>query len=107
MKIYDTESDIFYLQLGIPQGSSLGTTFFSIGINATIKELESIIDELECPLYVDDAAINKISNSKKRNNVLLNQALNNRSKWSNQTNLRISLGIKIIHFHRLRNQRTV
>ena len=103
VKVYEKKSEIFQLDLGVPQGSSLSTTLFSIAMNTIVKESKGNEGVL-CSLYVDDVALYTTSDSMKENNIKLNQVLSRITDWSNKTNLRISLGkTKVMHFHRLKN----
>ena len=105
VKVYDQKSDIFPLELGVPQGSSLSTTLFSIAMHTIVNKIKTGEEGVECSLYVDDVTLYTTSESIKENNTKLNRVLKKISDWSNQTNLRISLDkTKVMHFHRLRKR---
>ena len=53
-RINSTYSDTFPVQEGIPQGSTISCTLFSIAINEVIKSLPQ---DVEATLYVDDLTI--------------------------------------------------
>ena len=53
-KICDSMSDIYFLEQGVPQGSVLSCTLFSLAINGI---LETVPNGLEALLYVDDLLI--------------------------------------------------
>ena len=107
VKVYDKKSEIFQLDLGVPQGSSLSTTLFSIAMNTIVRDIRGG-EGVQCSLYVDDVALYTTSDSIKENNKRLNIVLNRILKWSNQTNLRLSLQkTKVMHFHRLRKHRAI
>ena len=74
-------------ELGIPQGSSLSVTLFSIAIN-TIKP--HIPKPVKFLIYVDDIVIYHVSSHIRTSERILQNILNNIREWSNKTNFRIS-----------------
>ena len=100
VKLVDVKSKEISLDLGIPQGSSLSCTLFSIAMNSVIREIKCC----KALLYVDDLVIFHTSESIQKNINMLQEAMNAINTWSNKTNLRISgTKTKVLHFHRLRN----
>ena len=83
----DTISNNRVTELGIPQGSSLSVTLFSVAIN-TIKRC--IPRQTKYLIYVDDIVIYHASNQVRTSERILQRTLDNIQEWSNDTNFRIS-----------------
>ena len=100
VKLIDTKSSEIELDLGIPQGSSLSCSLFSIAMNTVIREIK---DGVKAFLYVDDLVIFHSSDSIQKNTTILQRSINSIIQWSDRTNLRIStVKTKTVHFHRIK-----
>ena len=106
VRILNGKSDLFKMELGVPQGSSLSTTLFSLAMNTIYQAISEENVNIKMLLYVDDVALCTTSRSIQTNNERMNEALIKIKQWSNKTNLKIACQkSKFIHFHRLRNRR--
>ena len=72
-------SDPLYIKIGIPQGSILGSLFFSIYIN----DLVSASKKLSCLMYADDTTIyvNQEDFPKRNRSTSINVELEKLSTW--------------------------
>ena len=96
VRVGDIFSDSHEQEMGVPQGSILSVTLFSVKINSIVK---SVCPGVECFLYVDDFYI--CYRSKHMNTIerQLQQVLNNLSKWSRENGLKFSkTKTKCMHF---------
>ena len=82
--------------MGVPQGSILSVTLFSVKINNIVK---SVCPGVECFLCVDDFSICYRSKHMHTIERQLQQLLNNLSKWSSENGLKFSkIKTKCMHF---------
>ena len=96
LRVGDTFSNPHEQEMGVPQGSILSVTLFSVKINNIVK---SVCPGVECFLYVDDFCI--CYRSKKMHTIerQLQQVLNNLSKWSSENGFKFSkTKTKCMHF---------
>ena len=84
VRVGDTFSNPHKQEMGVPQGSILSFTLFSIKINNIVK---SVCPGVECFLYVDDFCICYRSKHMHTVERQLQQVLNNLSKWSKENGL--------------------
>ena len=79
---------------GVPQGSILSVTLFSLKINSIIG---CLLQDIECSLYVDDFLIcyraKHISTIERKLNICLEKL----QKWSNENGFKFSKSIKSIN----------
>ena len=54
VRVGNTYSDPYSQEAGVPQGSILSVTLFSLKINSIVS---CILPDIKCSLYVDDLAI--------------------------------------------------
>ena len=71
-RIDDTYSDNYNLECGVPQGSVLSGTLFSIAINNIVSQLPQGVQN---NLYVDDFAIYYSSSNLRHTQRILNTAI--------------------------------
>ena len=87
VRVNSTYSDIQEQEMGVPQGSILSVTLFSIKINSLAKILN---DNIEGSLYVDDFL--KCYRGKNMNNIerQLQLCLNKIEKWAMENGFKFS-----------------
>ena len=91
VRVGDTLSNPHEKEMGVPQGSILSVTLFSVKINNIVK---SVCPGVECFLYVDDFCI-----CYRSKHMQLQQVLNNLSKWSSENGFKFSkTKTKCMHF---------
>ena len=96
VRVGDTLSNPHDHKLGVPQGSILSVTLFSVKINNIVK---SVCPGVECFLYVDDFCICYRSKHMHTIERQLQQVLNNLSKWSSENGFKFSkTKTKCMHF---------
>ena len=96
VRVGDTFSNPHKHEMGVPQGSILSITLFSVKINNIVK---SICPGEECFLYVDDLCICYRSKHMHTIERQLQQVLNNLSKWSSENGFKFSkTKTKCMHF---------
>ena len=81
VKVGSTLSELHKQEQGVPQGSILSVTLFSIKINDIVKNINPGID---CSLYVDDFLICYRSKNMHTIERQLQQNLNNIQDWATQ-----------------------
>ena len=81
------ESEPHYLEMGVPQGSSLSVTLFLIAINSITKNLSRNIRK---SLFVDDSRISIITDNLADAAEYLQKALDVLQKWGDKTGFRFS-----------------
>ena len=96
VRVGDTLSNPHEQEMGVPQGSILSVTLFSVKINNIVK---SVCPGVECFLYVDDFCICYRSKHMHTIERQLQQVLNNLSKWSSENGFKFSkTKTKCMHF---------
>ena len=96
VRVGDTLSNPHKQEMGVPQGSILSVTLFSVKINNIVK---SVCPGVECFLYVDDFCICYRSKHMHTIERQLQQVLNYLSKWSNENGFKFSkTKTKCMHF---------
>lgn len=99
-KVSNTYSTEHLLTQGVPQGSVLSCTLFSLAINGI---LATIPNNIRSSLYVDDLLIYCCGNYVPSIERRLQCAVNSISKWTNARGFQLSTSkTKCIHFHRKR-----
>ena len=100
VRVGDTFSNPRKQEMGVPQGSILSVTLFSVKINNIVK---SVCPGVECFLYVDDFCICYRSKHMHTMERQLQQVLKNLSKWSSENGFKFSkTKTKCMHFCRSR-----
>ena len=100
VRVGSTLSDAHKQEMGVPQGSILSVTLFSIKINNIVKNINPGVD---CSLYVDDFVI--CYRSKNMNTIerQLQQCLNKLQTWSDENGFKFSKSkTNVMHFCQLR-----
>ena len=87
VRIGNTLSDLHQQEMGVPQGSILSVTLFSLKINSII---EYIGPGMECSLYVDDFLSYCLSKQMRSIERQLQLSLNKLQIWANQNGFRFS-----------------
>ena len=96
VRVGNTLSNPHEQEMGVPQGSILSVTLFSVKINNIVK---SVCPGVECFLYVDDFCICYRSKHMHTIEQQLQQVLNNLSKWSSENCFKFSKRkTKCMHF---------
>ena len=104
VRVGTTTSDLHEQEMGVPQGSIISVTLFSIKINSIIK---AVHPGIECALYVDDFVICFRSKHMHTIERQLQQVLDKLEVWSNQNGFKFSKSkTKCMHFSQLRKDRT-
>ena len=100
VRIGSTYSDLYAQEMGVPQGSILSVTLFSLKINNIIK---AISPNIKCSLYVDDFQICYGSSSMITIERVLQNTLDKLWKWSNENGFKFSTSKTVcMHFCRQR-----
>ena len=100
VRVGDTLSNPHEQEMGVPQGSILSVTLFSVKINNIVK---SVCPGVECFLYVDDFCICYRSKHMHTIERQLQLVLNNLSKWSSENGFKFSkTKTKCMHFRQSR-----
>ncbi|KAG1677303.1 RNA-directed DNA polymerase from mobile element jockey [Nymphon striatum] len=87
VRVGTTFSDFFDLEMGVPQGSILSVTLFSLKINDIVNHVKS---GTECFLYVDDLVVAYASKSISTIERHLQLSLNKIEKWTNENGFKFS-----------------
>ncbi|KAG1676583.1 RNA-directed DNA polymerase from mobile element jockey [Nymphon striatum] len=87
VRVGTTFSDYFDLEMGVPQGSILSVTLFSLKINDIVNHVKS---GTECFLYVDDLVVAYASKSISTIERHLQLSLNKIEKWTNENGFKFS-----------------
>ena len=89
---------------GVPQGSVISCTLFSLAINGI---LDNIPQDVKKSLYVDDLLIYVSGSYMPGLERRLQSAINSANSWANENGLRFSPAKSVaIHFHRKRTHQT-
>ena len=101
VRIGNTLSNVFAQENGVPQGSVLSVTLFSIAINGII---ESIPTSVQSSLYVDDLAIYCSSKYVRTAQRHLQLAINSIQHWATDNGFKFSSEkTQCVHFCRTRS----
>ena len=96
VRVGSTLSDLFEQEMGVPQGSILSVTLFSLKINNIVNYLNTGVD---CSLYVDDFLISYHSKHMYTAERQLQQCLNRLQTWSNENGFKFSTTKTVcVHF---------
>ncbi|KAG1686575.1 putative RNA-directed DNA polymerase from transposon BS [Nymphon striatum] len=87
VRVGTTFSDRFGLEMGVPQGSILSVTRFSLKINDIVNHVKS---GTQCFLYVDDLVVAYASKSISTIERHLQLSLNKIEKWTNENGFKFS-----------------
>ena len=87
VRVGSTLSDPHEQEMGVPQGSILSVTLFSLKINSIVKEVSPGV---ECSLYVDDFLICYRSKHMKTIERRLQKCLNKLQTWSGENGFTFS-----------------
>ncbi|KAG1680025.1 RNA-directed DNA polymerase from mobile element jockey [Nymphon striatum] len=87
VRVGTTFSDYFDLEMGVPQGSILSVTLFSLKINDIVNHVKS---GTQCFLYVDDLVVAYASKSISTIERHLQLSLNKIEKWTNENGFKFS-----------------
>ena len=100
VKVGSTLSELHNQEQGVPQGSILSVTLFSLKINNNVKILNPGVD---CSLYVDDFLICYRSKNMHTIERQLQQNLNNIQEWATRNGFKFSKSKTVcMHFCQLR-----
>ena len=98
VRVDNTLSDSFTQEMGVPQGSILSVTLFSLKINSIVSCLHR---DVECSLFVDDLAIYYSSRHMVSIERKLQQCLNKLQEWCDKNGFRFSSTKTVcVHFCR-------
>ncbi|KAG1705494.1 RNA-directed DNA polymerase from mobile element jockey [Nymphon striatum] len=87
VRVGTTFSDHFDLEMGVPQGSILSVTLFSLKINDIVNHVKS---GTQCFLYVDDLVVAYASKSISTIERHLQLSLNKIERWTNENGFKFS-----------------
>ena len=100
VRVGNTLSESFTQEMGVPQGSILSVTLFSLKINSIVSCLHR---DVECSLFVDDLAIYYSSRHMASIERKLQQCLNKLQEWCDKNGFRFSSTKTVcVHFCRQR-----
>ena len=100
VRLGSTLSDPFEQEMGIPQGSILSVTLFSLKINSLAKVLSQ---DIHGSLYVDDFLISYRAKNTRTCERQLQGCLGNMEKWCTENGFTFSLAKTVcVHFHKKR-----
>ena len=100
VRLGSTISDPFGQEMGVPQGSILSVTLFSLKINSLSKILNK---DVEGSLYVDDFLMSYRAKSTRTCERQLQYCLHKIEKWCIENGFRFSTAKTVcVHFHRKR-----
>ena len=100
VRLGSTISDPFGQEMGVPQGSILSVTLFSLKINSLAKILNK---DVEGSLYVDDFLMSYRAKSTRTCERQLQYCLHKIEKWCTENGFRFSTAKTVgVHFHRKR-----
>jgi len=100
VRIGSTYSDSYPQAMGVPQGSVLSVTLFSIKINSIVQTLKS---DTESSLYVDDFSISYCSKHMSTIERHLQLCLNRLSHWADSNGFKFSTSKTVcMHFCHMR-----
>ncbi|XP_064120731.1 uncharacterized protein LOC135225328 [Macrobrachium nipponense] len=107
-KIWDTGNHLsspFKLEEGVPQGSVLSVTCFTVAIDRVIKEISNPV---RASLFVDDLAIYCTAYDAELACKYLQKSIDSLCRWAKQNGFRLSTSKTVaVHFTRSRRQEVV
>ena len=96
----NTYSDPYSQEAGVPQGSILSVTLFSLKINSIVS---CLLPDIKCSLYVDDLAIYYSSSHMPSIERKLQHSLNRLGRWCDENGFKFSpTKTMCVHFCQLR-----
>ena len=96
VRVGNTLSDSYHQQEGVPQGSILSVTLFSMKINNIVK---CLLNGVNCSLYVDDFLISYQSKNMNSIERILQLCLNKLENWADENGFKFSRSKTVcVHF---------
>ena len=100
VRVGNTYSDPYSQEAGVPQGSILSVTLFSLKINSIVS---CLLPDIKCSLYVDDLAIYYSSSHMPSIERKLQHSLNRLGRWWDENGFKFSpTKTMCVHFCQLR-----
>ena len=100
VRVGNTYSDPYSQEAGVPQGSILSVTLFSLKINSIVS---CLLPDIKCSLYVDDLAIYYSSSRMPSMERKLQHSLNRLGRWCDENGFKFSPTKTMrVHFCQLR-----
>ena len=100
VRVGNTYSDPYSQVAGVPQGSILSVTLFSLKINSIVS---CLLPDIKCSLYVDDLAIYYSSSHMTSIERKLQHSLNRLGRWCDENGFKYSpTKTMCVHFCQLR-----
>ena len=100
VRVGNTYSDPYLQEAGVPQGSILSVTLFSLKINSIVS---CLLPDIKCSLYVDDLAIYYSSSHMPSIERKLQHSLNRLGGWCDENGFKFSpTKTMCVHFCQLR-----
>ena len=87
VRVGNTYSDPYSQEAGVPQGSILSVTLFSLKINSIVS---CLLPDIKCSLYVDDLAIYYNSSHMPSIERKLQHSLNRLGRWCDENGFKFS-----------------
>ena len=87
VRVGNIYSDHYSQEAGVPQGSILSVTLFSLKINSIVS---CLLPDIKCSLYVDDLAIDYSSSHMPSIERKLQQSLNRLGRWCDENGFMFS-----------------
>ena len=102
VRVGNIYSDPYSQEAGVPQGSNLSVTLFSLKINSSVS---CLLPDIKCSLYVDDLAFYYSSSHMPSIEGKLQQSLNRLGRWCDENDFMFSpTKTMCVHFCQLRKQ---
>ena len=101
VRVENIYSDPYSQKAGVPQGSILSVTLFSLKINSIVS---CLLPDIKCSLYVDDLAIYYSSSHMPSIERKLQQSLNRLGRWRNENGFKLPTKTMCVHFCQLQTQ---
>ena len=100
VRVGNTYSDPYSQEAGVPQGSILSITLFSLKINSIVS---CLLPDIKCSLYVDDLAMYYSSSHMPSIERKLQHSLNRLGRWCDENGFKFSsTKTMCVHFCQLR-----
>ena len=97
VRVGSTLSELHEQEMGVPQGSILSPTLFSIKINDIVK---AVLKGTDCSLFVDDFALCVSGKTLNRVERAMQLCVNSVQKWVSDNGFKLSTSKMVcIHFH--------